>query len=154
VIQSEQAFREALPRVDRFELRGRELVLSGPPDIELHFAWLPPISRAELIDTTWTLEAEIGEDGFIRTPEGDSPTLLFRSDGTFSAASGCRSITGEWSVEGAFIRTPSGRARDTCLPAEGDRLPGFTGQAKLDGDRLTISFLRGGGSAVYRATDR
>ena len=157
VIESMDTFLEALEAVDKFALSGRELLLTGP-EIELRFEWLPPVPTAEFIDIPWTLEAIIDEDGSRTEPTGEPATLLLRSDGTFEGFSGCRTYTGEWSTEGAFMRQNlAHRPTGECPPelsAQDRRFPGMSrSSAHVDGDRLTFTTLHGLG-VVYRAQDR
>ena len=115
VMASEQAYMEALLAVDQIALDGDALVLSGPPDVELRFERLPEVPEAELTDTMWLLETLIEGDA-ATTPQGEPVTLELRSDGTLHATTGCRTLTGTWSVSGSMLMTPSLRADGECSP--------------------------------------
>jgi heat shock protein HslJ len=86
---SERAYLDAFRQVDRYEQDGDRLVLRGE-GVELVFAKPAPEPEVALVDTTWVLTALIegaGPDGAVSSVVGE-PTLGFRTDGTFHAATG------------------------------------------------------------------
>jgi heat shock protein HslJ len=115
VMASERAYLDAFRQVDRYEQDGDRLVLRGQ-DVELVFEKLTPEPEVALIDTTWVLTARIeraGPDGAVSSIVGE-PTLEFRTDGTFHAATGCNGLSGGYEHDGATLVT-----RDVVASAAG-----------------------------------
>ena len=159
VLEAEEAYRDALLSVDHYSLEEDELVLRGPPDVELRFAWLPPVPREEVLEVVWTLEHVIGEDGSVwDASDQATATLILQSDGTFDAHSGCRTYTGTWRADGAVLRSLSSRGEGECPPelTEQDRrYPGLDqALVSVEPGRLTLTRMGGGGALVFPAGDR
>ena len=102
VAASEAAYLASLPKVTTAERNGNALVLSGP-GVELHFALIPPVANASLIGTIWVLDSLISGDA-VSSTVGERATLQFNADGTFSASTGCRDVTGRYTVEGNHLQ--------------------------------------------------
>lgn len=156
VEDSNSAFLGALELVATVELDvgGSALVASGP-DVDLRFepAGAPP--EAELVGTTWVLESLVIDD--VTTPaEGRPARLRLDPDGTLTGGTGCRELSGEWTINGAEIRLPSFAAGGECRPALADQDghvvtvlgDGFT--ADIADGRLVLA-SRGGLGLVYVA---
>jgi heat shock protein HslJ len=103
VAASEAAYLASLPKVTTAERNGNALVLSGP-GVELHFAVIPPVANANLIGTIWVLDSLISGDA-VSSTVGERATLQFNADGTFSASTGCRDVTGKYTVSGSSLQT-------------------------------------------------
>lgn len=102
VMASEAAYLAALPRVDTAARDGDSLVLSGP-DVELRFARVQPVPNADLVGPTWTLDSLISGEAV--SSVADKPaTLQFNANGTLSASTGCRDLTGHYAVSGNKVQ--------------------------------------------------
>lgn len=101
VMASEAAYVAALPRVTGAERDGDSLVLTGP-NVELRFTGLQPVPDADLVGPLWTLETLIS--GQVASSVLDAPTLKLKSDGTLAASTGCRDLTGHYTVSGSTVK--------------------------------------------------
>jgi heat shock protein HslJ len=97
VMASEAAYMTALQKVTKAKRSDDALVLSGP-GVELRFALIPPVANADLVGTTWILESLISGDT-VSSTVGERATLQLNADGTFAASTGCRDVTGHYTVE-------------------------------------------------------
>ena len=154
VMDAERTFLSALAIVERFEYRNNRLVLQGASN-ELIFDRVAPVPTAALLDTTWILDTLI-EGETASTVAGDPATLLLAADGSLTASTGCRTLTGRWLESGGAIVVPELAADGECPNElwEQDSLVvtvvGDEFRAEVDGDRLTLSSM-GGDGLVYRA---
>ncbi len=117
------------------------------------------------VDTTWTLESLVSGDT-VQSVHGQPATLVLLSDGTVTAGTGCRALSGRWVQSGAELLLPELAADGDC-PADlegqdnhvvsvlGDGFhvvsvlgDGFT--AQVDGNVLTVTSM-GDKGLVYRA---
>jgi heat shock protein HslJ len=71
--------------------------------VELHFALIPPIVNADLVGTTWILDSLISGDA-VSSTVGERVTLQLNANGTFEASTGCRDVTGRYTVEGNRVK--------------------------------------------------
>jgi heat shock protein HslJ len=97
---SEAAYLAALPRVRTASRSGDSLVLSGP-NVELSYVLVPPVANADLVGTAWTLESLASGDAVSSIVA--EATLQLNADGTLSASTGCRHLTGRYAVSGAKV---------------------------------------------------
>lgn len=144
IMASETAYMTALQKVTTAERSGNALVLSGP-GVELNFALIAPVANANLVGTVWALEALISGDG-VSSTVGERATLQLNADGTFSASTGCRDVTGTYTVSGNTLQTTLD-PYDTigCADGVGDQdshvlkvlSDGFS--ATLQGQSLTLT---------------
>lgn len=102
IMASEAAYMSALQKATTADRSGNAMVLSGP-GVELRFALIPPAANADLVGTTWVLDSLISGDA-VSSTVGERATLQFNADGTFSASTGCRDVTGRYTVEGNRVR--------------------------------------------------
>jgi heat shock protein HslJ len=102
IMVSETAYMTALLKVTTAERSGNALVLSGP-GVELQFAIIPPVANANLVGTIWVLDSLISGEA-VSSTVGERATLQFNADGTFSASTGCRDVTGEYTVLGNQVQ--------------------------------------------------
>jgi heat shock protein HslJ len=98
---TEAAYLAALPRVTGAERSGDVLVLSGP-QVELRYALVPPVADADLVGTRWILESLISAD--VASSTVTEATLRFADDGKVSLSTGCRDLTGSYTVSGAEVQ--------------------------------------------------
>jgi heat shock protein HslJ len=98
LMASEAAYLAALPRVTTAAHSGNSLVLTGP-QVKLTFALVPPVANAALVGTVWALNSLISGDA-VSSTVGARATLRFNADGTFSGSTGCRDITGHYTISG------------------------------------------------------
>lgn len=109
VMASEAAFLDALPRVTAANRDGNSLALSGP-QVELRFVLVPPVPNADLVGPVWVLDSLISGE-VISSISGDEATLQLNANGTLSASTGCRTVSGQYSVSGNKVKV-------TLLPWE------------------------------------
>jgi heat shock protein HslJ len=102
VMASEAGYLDALPKVTTAERSGNALVLSGP-GVELRFALIPPVANVDLVGTTWALDSLISGDA-VSSTVGEPATLQFNPDGTFAASTGCRDVTGHYTISGNQVQ--------------------------------------------------
>jgi heat shock protein HslJ len=101
LMASEAAYLAALPRATTAARNGTILVLTGP-QVELRFVLVPPVADADLVGTAWVLESLISGD-VVSSTVGEA-TLRFSDDGRFAASTGCREVTGSYTISGAQVR--------------------------------------------------
>lgn len=149
-MRAEAAYLTALGAVESFEVDGNNLRLNGP-DVELAFARKPPVSDAELITTSWTLDT-VFEDDAAASTFGDAH-LVFKPDGSLDGSTGCRTFSGTWATDAGGQLVISDVASDgPGCSAELTRqdqnvLETLFGRvtAEVDGTRLTITGPSGTG---------
>lgn len=98
LMASEAAYLAALPRVTTAARDGGSLVLSGP-GVELRFALIRPVANASITGTVWVLESLISGDA-VSSTVSERVTLEFHPDGTLAASTGCRLVTGRYTISG------------------------------------------------------
>lgn len=153
VMASEGAYVLAIRRVNLASHEGDHLVLTGP-ETELRFVAVPEVPDEALTGTTWILDSLIADDT-VSTVSGDSLDLVFAADGTFRAGTGCRTLSGSYTITGNAVQTPEMAADGEC-PAElqaqdGHVVAVFEGfTVAVDGDRLTLT-AAGNQGLGYRA---
>jgi heat shock protein HslJ len=102
IMASEAAYLTALLKVTTAERSDNAMVLSGP-GVELRFALVPPVANADLVGITWVLDSLISGNA-VSSTIGERATLQFNADGTFAASTGCRDVTGRYTVEGNQVQ--------------------------------------------------
>jgi heat shock protein HslJ len=103
VMAAEAAYLAALPRVDTAARDGNGLVLSGP-QVELHFTLVPKVPNANLGGPLWTLDSLISGE-VVSSVVADKPaTLQLNANGTLAASTGCRDLTGHYTVSGNQVK--------------------------------------------------
>jgi heat shock protein HslJ len=143
LMASEAAYLAALPLVSTATRSGNSLVLTGP-DVELRYARVSPRANAELTGTTWVLESLIrGET--VSSTMGEA-TLELSGDGRISASTGCREVSGSYTIADGTVKVTLD-PYDTvgcAAPLDGqdshilDVLANGFG-VSVDGDRLTLT---------------
>jgi heat shock protein HslJ len=143
LMASEAAYLAALPRVTTVARNGNSLVLSGP-QVELRYARVAPVANADLVGTTWRLDSLISGET-VSSTVGEA-TLQLSSDGRISASTGCRQVTGRYTIsEGQAQVTLDPYDTIGCAEPLGDQdaqvlnvlSSGFG--VSIDGDRLTLT---------------
>ena len=146
VMASEAAYLAALPRVTTAARTGNSLVLSGP-QVELHFIVVPPVPNADLVGPAWVLESLISGE-VVSSISGDEATLQLNANGTLSASTGCREVTGRYSISGSEVKVTldpydlfgcpdAVGAQDTHVLAVIGAVDGFT--VTIQGDSMTLT---------------
>ena len=102
LMASESAYLAALPRVTTAERNGDGLVLTGP-QVELRYTLIPPAANASLVGTTWVLESLISGEA-VSSTVGGRVTLELNGEGKLSATTGCRSVTGSYTVSDGQVQ--------------------------------------------------
>lgn len=143
LMASEAAYLAALPRVTTATLSGNSLVLTGP-QVELRFARVAPVPNADLTGTTWILDSLISGDA-VSSVMGDA-TLQLSGDGKLSASTGCRDVTGTYTIaDGQVQATLDPYDTIGCAEPLGDQDVHILGVLSngfgpsIDGDRLTLT---------------
>jgi heat shock protein HslJ len=131
-----------------------ELVLENDRGL-LRFRPQTPVPTAELVGTRWLLESLIAGETASSTV-GEPAVLRLADDGTFTASTGCRPISGTWRASGDTVHLDYEWPEASCPPdveAQEQHVVAALGggfQASVEGDRLTVTG-RDGLGAVYRA---
>ncbi|MGZ8563959.1 MAG: META domain-containing protein [Candidatus Limnocylindria bacterium] len=102
LMAAEAAYLAALPRVTMAARDGDSLVLSGP-NVELHFTRVQPVPNADLIGPLWTLESLISGE-VVSSVAANPATLQFNANGILAASTGCRAVTGRYTVSGNKVK--------------------------------------------------
>jgi heat shock protein HslJ len=143
LMASEAAYLAALPRVTTVALNGNSLVLSGP-QVELRYARVAPVADADPVGTTWILESLIRGETVASTVA--EATLQLSGEGRISATTGCREVTGRYTMsEGQVQVTLDPYDTIGCAAPLGDQdaliLDVLSNgiAVSVEGDRLTLS---------------
>jgi heat shock protein HslJ len=143
LMASEAAYLAALPRVTTMALTGNSLVLSGP-EVELRYTRAPAVADADPIGTNWVLESLISGETVSSTVA--QATLEFSADGRIAATTGCRQVTGTYTIsEGRVQVTLDPFDAIACAAPLGDQdaqnLAVLAAQPTIaiDGKGLTLS---------------
>lgn len=150
----ESAYLAALPLVTTAARTGNSLVLTGP-QVELRFAFVPPVANANPVGTTWVLDSLISGDA-VSSTVGERVTLLLSGDGRLAASTACREVTGTYAIAGGQVQVTLD-PYDTigCASEIGDQdahiLEVLSGgfEISVDGNRLTV--MAGDQGMSYRA---
>jgi heat shock protein HslJ len=154
LLASEAAYLAALPRITTVDRSGSSLVLSGPR-VELRFALVPPAADANLVGTTWILDSLISGEA-VSSTVGERVTLQLNGEGRLSASTGCRDVTGRYTVSDGQVQVTLnpwdliGCAQE--LGAQDAHILDVLSGAfsiDIDGDRLTL--MAGNLGIGYRA---
>ena len=153
----EASYLAGLATVNSARMDADQLVLTGP-GTELHFEHVEPPPMAQMIGTQWLLESLVQADA-VSSTVGEPATLMLNADGSFQGSTGCRSLTGRYTLDGAEILA-------TDLAAEGECPPDVTAQdaqvievlgdgflAAVDGQKLHLSSPGMVWALVYRAAE-
>jgi heat shock protein HslJ len=156
LMTAEAAYLEALAAVRRVGSSDGFLVLTGP-DVELRFRPVAPVPTMQLLGTRWVLETLL--DGEVASSTTGQPAeLVLADDGTLTGSTGCRGISGSWSLDGDVVRVTSFAADGSdCTPdvaAQDGQVVSVLGdgfQVAVAGDSLTVTG-RDGLGLVYKAS--
>jgi len=154
LMDAEAAYLAALAAVEQAGTADGYLVLSGG-DAELRYRPMPEVPPSDLSGTAWVLETLLDGD-IASSTTGGRASLALADDGTFAASTGCRELTGRWSLDGDVVRVPAARpAQATCDPevvAQDEQVTAVLSrdfQVVVSGDSLTVTGADGLG-LVYR----
>jgi heat shock protein HslJ len=141
-MDAESLFMQALALVETVELGNGTLTLRGPAT-ELDFAILPPVPKAEMLNTVWVLDGLISGDA-VSSVGGERATLEFFTDGSLLGSTGCRSLAGQYQVNDADVEVTGLSAQGECDPALADQdshvvsvLEGGI-RVEIEGNRMTL----------------
>jgi len=155
VMEIESIFIQGLSNVTSATRSGDTAVLTGD-GVDYTFEIVPPVPTADLIATTWVLDAIIrGDTASSTISTADPATLSFDPDGTFTGSTGCREISGRYVVTGDTVQFTSFGAIGECgsdvVSQDGQVISvlesGFT--VEINGNRLTV-VAPGGEALSYR----
>lgn len=152
----ESAFATGLFKADQIVFTETQLRLTGE-GVEFVFEPIAPVPTSDLVGTTWILDSLIQGDAVSSTyADAEEATLVLNADGTFSGSTGCRTISGEYVVNGGTLQFPS-------WGADGECPSGLTEQdnavisvlegplrVEINGDRLTLT-TQGAEGLSFRA---
>ena len=153
LMASESAYLGSLARVTAAGRNGGSLVLTGP-EVELRFGRVAPVADVDLIGTTWTLDSLISGDA-VSSTVGEA-RLELQGDGRIAASTGCRNVTGSYTVSERQVQVRlDPYDMIGCVAPLGDQdahildvlSNGFA--VAIDGDRLTLT--AGDNGLGYRA---
>jgi heat shock protein HslJ len=151
VMDLEQAFLAALPRVTGAATDATTLLLSGD-GVEMRFEAQPEPEPTALIGTPWALDTII--DGDAASTPAAPANLLIADDGTVSGSTGCNSLSSTYDPDTGF-----GPIATTKMACKGDvmaqetlilQILDDTPTLSIEADRLTIADLSGR-AIVFRA---
>lgn len=154
VMESEQRYLEALPRVETWSSTEADLTLTGD-GVELLFETLPPVPTTELTGTVWVLKSLVDGQS-VSSVGGERATLELFSDNSMLGSTGCRDLHGRYEVAGAEVTMPEMAAEGECPPdlqAQDGQVISVLGdgfRASVDGQMLNLT-SSGGLGLVYRA---
>ncbi len=153
LMDAEAAYLEALTAVERAGSSDGYLVLTGP-GVELRYRPLPAVPPSDLAGTRWVLETLL--EGEIASSTIGRAELQLADDGMLTASTGCRELTGSWSLDGDVVRvTGATPAAATCPPehaAQDEQITAVLSadfQVSIAEDSLTVTG-RDGLGLVYR----
>ena len=150
----EAAYLAALPRATSVARSGNSLLLTGP-QLELRFTLVPPVANANLAGTTWILDSLITGEA-VSSTVGERVTLQLGADGRLAASTGCRDVTGSYTItEGQVLVTLDPYDTIGCAAEVGAQDAHILGVLSggfgitIDADRLTL--MAGDEGIGYRA---
>jgi heat shock protein HslJ len=154
LMDAESAYLAALGSVEQAATAEGYLVLSGG-DAELRYRPVPEVPASDLVGTAWVLETLL--DGEVASSTtGARAVLELADDGTLTASTGCRGLTGSWSLEGDVVRVtgvePEAAACEPDVAAQDDQVVAVLSadfQVAVSEDSLTLTGADGLG-LVYR----
>lgn len=157
IMSLEAAYLGGLAKVDSARMDGEALVLTGP-GVDFRFERLETPPTGEMIGTQWLLESIVQAD-VVSSTVGDQATLTLHDDGSFEGSTGCRMLSGRYTIDGAEILATELRADGECpddvfaqdshvIEVLGD---GF--RAAVDGQKLQLTSPGGVWGLVYRAAE-
>jgi heat shock protein HslJ len=152
---AEQRYLTGLGQVHTAARDGERLVLTGV-GVELQFRLQPPVPEAALVDTEWILESLI--DGEVASSTIGDARLELRSDGTFVGSTGCRDLTGRYTIYGDTVQVTEMGAHGECPPELSDQDGRVIGVIEgpftvaIEGDTLTITSAGNQGLIFRRAS--
>jgi heat shock protein HslJ len=116
VMEAEAAYLTALGAAERAAVADGYLVLTGP-DAELRFRPQPEVPASDLSGTRWQLETLLQGDVASSTT-GEPAVLELADDGTLTASTGCRDLTGSWALDGDVVRVSGVEAATGSCPPD------------------------------------
>ena len=156
LMDAESAYLAALGAVEQAATADGYLLLSSD-DAELRFRPVPEVPASDLAGTRWILETLL--DGEVASSTAGLPAVLeLADDGTLTASTGCRELTGRWSLEGDVVRvtdvTPADATCDRDVAAQDEQVTAVLSddfQVAVTEDSLAVTGA-GGLGLVYRAS--
>jgi heat shock protein HslJ len=154
LMDAESAYLGALGAVDRAATTDGYLVLSGA-DAELRFRPMPTVPESDVAGTRWILETLL--DGEIASSTTGLPAVLeLADDGTLTASTGCRALTGRWTLDGDVVRVagvaPAEATCDQDVAAQDEQVTAVLSEdfrVSVTEDSLAVTG-HGGLGLVYR----
>ena len=156
IMTLEAAYLEGLAGVRVATIRGDTLLLGGDA-VELQFERLPPPPTADLVGTEWILDGLVLGDAVASTI-GEPATLVLAADGTLAGSTGCRTLSGRYTLSGDRVTITDFEAHGECAGGPADQDAHVVGvleagfDATVDGQGLTLTGA-GGNGLVYRAAE-
>ncbi len=158
-MSTEMTFMDGLWRTDTVEVVGDDITLSGE-GVSLVFVALPEVADTVLIGTLWTLDTLLDGDAASSTFNGVDPaTIELDADGGFTASTGCRTIDGDYSLDGDRLQlTFEGEDFGCQGPAGEQDVPVMAvleqpTTVSIDENRLTLMADDGTGLSYRAETD-
>jgi heat shock protein HslJ len=154
-MEAESAYLSLLGGIESWHLAGERLQLAGPEG-ELAFAPVPPVETSALIGVDWVLETVIEGDTAASAVAGRRATLRLETDGTLSGSTGCRDLTGRYTVVGGTVVFNEFAAHGECdaaLERQDNQVVTVLGDGfrpEIESDRLTVT-ATDNEALVYRA---
>jgi len=156
VMEAEARYFAALGRVDRVQLTGGKLVLTGQEGTSLRFQSVAGVDERAFVDIEWRL-VTVGSGDEATDPGGEPALLRLSGAGDVVASTGCRELRGTWSVFGGELLFPTLTAEGECpsdLAVQDSLVVGVLGDGfrvrLVDGTLILES--RGGQSLTYASS--
>lgn len=149
LLELEQLFADHLMAATSWAIDADTLTISAPTG-DWVFGREAPVEPAALVGTEWVLDTLIEGDAASNQPGMEAATLVFGEDGSLNGSTGCRTVTGRWTQQGATI-TMTELALDGTCAADAETLDaaivGVLEQVtvEIDGERLTLMASNGNG---------
>jgi heat shock protein HslJ len=154
LMDAESAYLAALGAVEQAGNTEGYLVLSGG-DVELRFRPVPAVPPSDLTGTVWVLETLL-EGEIASSTTGSRAVLELADDGTLTASTGCRELSGSWTLDGDVVRvtgmTPAAATCDPDVAAQDEQVTAVLSQdfqVTVTEDSLAVTGADGLGM-VYR----
>ncbi len=151
VMDSEKAFLQTMAQPLTLSRQGDRLTATGD-GVELSFSTIATASTAEVVGPIWQLQTLLDIESAVQAL-GEA-TLQLRADGTFTASTGCREVSGTYQIASDELRFPQMSAEGECASELADQdsfvisvLEGS--RIEVDGNQLSL-LSPGGEGLQYR----
>jgi heat shock protein HslJ len=159
IMELEMSYLTALQRVD--QASGEDVLVLSGPDVELRYVEVPQVPTSELVGSSWVLDGLVsgtGPDASVSSVVGEAATLLLTEDGALRGSTGCRKLSGRYTIAGDEVVATELAAEGDCpseVRAQDSHVVSVIGdgfRVDIEGRRLTVT-SRDGAEFVYVADE-